>query len=889
MAHIPERLTRALADRYRLDRELGAGGMATVYLAHDLRHDRPVAIKVLHPELSAVIGAERFLAEIKTTAALQHPHILPLFDSGAADGLLFYVMPLVEGETLRARLTLEKQLPVPDAVRFAKEVAGALDYAHRHGVIHRDIKPENILLHDGRALVADFGIALAVQSAGGQRMTQTGLSLGTPQYMSPEQAMGAREITARSDVYALGAVTYEMLTGDPPFTGSSVQAIVARVMSEAPRPIGPQRKSVPESVEAAVLTALEKLPADRFASAAEFGAALSQEEPGRRSLGIRGTPRIASRDRRLARLTWLLAGTTLLASGAFVWLWARGHAPAPPVPVRFTLNFPQVERLSDFAPSPIAISPDGRTVVYVADAGPRQLYVRSLADLAARPLPGTFAASAPFFSPDGRWIGFLNLATRRLFKVPVGGGTVVMLAENILPGGAAWGPGDQIIISSTSNQAGMNLVPASGGTLRPFTKPGHDKADMMHRYPRPLADGTTVLFTSWGGGLASARIGVASLVTGEFTVLDLPGTFPLGVFDGRLLYLRADGTVMAVPFDVKRRRLTGAPLPVLEGIALDGGGAGKIAVSDAGSLVYVRGANQSRLVMVDAHGVSRPLLDEQRVFGHPRFSPDGHRIAFDIIGQSTNIWTYELATKTLTPLTSGGNNDRPEWSPDGQRILFRSDRGKGSSSFWWQPYDGSGAAEPLFETTDGPHEGVLTPDGRTLVYRSAPVSGGMGRRDIYSVSLDGDRKPQPILTSEFDESVPRLSPDGRWLAYTSDESGALEVYVRPFPGPGGRWKVSSDGGTEPIWARSGDRIFFRNGQQLVAATVRVSPGFAPIRREVLFESDFLGDLLHANFDVTPDGKHFLMLELTGDVAQIVVALDWTSTLRGDGPARSVTR
>ena len=274
MPELLGRLQSALADRYRLDREAGAGGMATVYLAQDIRHGRPVAVKVLRPELAAVIGAERFLAEIKLTANLQHPHILPLFDSGEADGYLFYVMPYVEGETLRDRLTREKQLPVADAIRITTEVASALDYAHRHGVIHRDIKPENILLHDGQALVADFGIALAASKAGGSRMTETGMSLGTPHYMSPEQAMGEREITARSDVYALGAVLYEMLSGDPPFTGSTAQAVVARVVTESPRSLTTQRHTIPRNIEAAVMTALEKLPADRFATAAEFAEAL---------------------------------------------------------------------------------------------------------------------------------------------------------------------------------------------------------------------------------------------------------------------------------------------------------------------------------------------------------------------------------------------------------------------------------------------------------------------------------------------------------------------------------------------------------------------------------------------------------------------------------------
>ncbi|HEY5086468.1 MAG TPA: serine/threonine-protein kinase, partial [Gemmatimonadaceae bacterium] len=307
-----ERLTRALADRYAIERELGQGGMATVYLAHDLKHDRHVAVKVLHPDLAAVVGAARFLAEIRTTANLQHPHILPLHDSGDADGYLFYVMPYVEGETLRTWLTRERQLPITDAVRIAREVASALDYAHRHGVIHRDVKPENVLLHDGSALVADFGIALAVQQAGGVRMTQTGLSLGTPQYMSPEQAMGEKNIDARTDIYALGAVTYEMLCGDPPFTGSSVQAIVAKMMTERPTPLSTLRDTVPANVEDAVLTALAKLPADRFTSAAHFADALVVSE----ARGSTGVSRAQSPSAARSRSWWVAIAAALLVGAA---------------------------------------------------------------------------------------------------------------------------------------------------------------------------------------------------------------------------------------------------------------------------------------------------------------------------------------------------------------------------------------------------------------------------------------------------------------------------------------------------------------------------------------------------------------------------------------------
>src|SRR5512138_447859 len=316
------RLASALSDRYRIERELGAGGMATVYLAEDVRHRRKVALKLLHPELSAVLGPERFLKEIELTASLQHPHILPLFDSGSAGGQLYYVMPFVEGETLRSRLERERQLPIAETVRIASEVADALQYAHGRGVVHRDIKPENILLQGGHALVADFGIALAVQQAGGQRMTQTGLSLGTPQYMSPEQAMGEKTIDARTDVYALGAVTYEMLTGEPPFTGPTVQAIVARVLTTAPAPLSELRNTVPTHIEHAVLTALAKLPADRFATAAEFSASL--RSPTAQASSRPPTVAVSRpAPARLPRSIMAMAAALVLASALAAWAWLR--------------------------------------------------------------------------------------------------------------------------------------------------------------------------------------------------------------------------------------------------------------------------------------------------------------------------------------------------------------------------------------------------------------------------------------------------------------------------------------------------------------------------------------------------------------------------------------
>ncbi len=408
-------LRASLADRYTIERELGQGGMATVYLAEDLKHHRRVAIKVLRPELSAVIGAERFVREITTIASLQHPHILGLIDSGEVEGTAYYVMPFVEGESLRDRLVREKQLPIGDAVRIAGEVAGALDYAHRHGVIHRDIKPENILLHDGSALVADFGIALAARSAG-TRMTETGMSLGTPHYMSPEQAMGEREITARSDVYALGCVTYEMLVGEPPFTGPTAQAIIAKVMTGEPLALTVQRKTVPAHVEAAVMTALQKLPADRFESAKAFADALGNPGFTASMAGTVGAGGIASmRKNRLFGATAVVAVLALLAAG---WGWLRPQSHQTPAVIRYRIALDAVPSIRDWS-GELAISPDGNVLVHTG--GPNgALLVRRRDELGFTPMPATEHAQGPFFSPDGASVGYFS--SGRLMVASLAGG-----------------------------------------------------------------------------------------------------------------------------------------------------------------------------------------------------------------------------------------------------------------------------------------------------------------------------------------------------------------------------------------------------------------------------------------------------------------------------------
>jgi len=419
-----EQLQSALTGRYEIGRELGRGGMATVYLARDIKHDRRVALKLLNPELGAVLGAERFLSEIRVTANLQHPNLLPLFDSGSAEGLLYYVMPYVEGESLRHRLNRERQLPVDEAIRIAASVADALDYAHQRGVIHRDLKPENILMQHGQPVVADFGIALAVSNAGGERVTQTGLSLGTPQYMSPEQATGDRVIDARADVYSLGAVTYEMLAGEPPHYATTAQAIIAKLMTEVPRPLTVIRHTVPPHVDEAVRCALEKLPADRFATAGEFAQGLRGGSIPHRTQHTRML--VAQKARRARLLVPALAGASLLAL-IFAVLWWRGasraEAPGGGGAIRFVLDLPPEQRITIPEGSSVNVSPDGRTIGYVATiqgSGTSRVFVRRLDSLAARQLTGCVGGNTPTFSPDGRWVACKT--PNDLRKVPVSGG-----------------------------------------------------------------------------------------------------------------------------------------------------------------------------------------------------------------------------------------------------------------------------------------------------------------------------------------------------------------------------------------------------------------------------------------------------------------------------------
>ena len=861
-----ERLAKALSSSYRLERELGQGGMATVYLAHDLKHDRDVAIKVLHPDLGAALGGERFLSEIRTTARLQHPHILPLLDSGDADGLLYYVMPLVTGETLRARLERERQLPIADAVRIAREVASALDYAHRQNVIHRDIKPENILLHDGSALVADFGIALAVQSAGGQRMTQTGLSLGTPSYMSPEQAMGERTIDARSDVYALGAVTYEMLVGDPPYTGSTVQAIVAKVLTERPSNPSSVRDTIPRHVEATVLHALAKLPADRFATAAEFAHALQHADAtaALTMASLANAPKSnASPASRL--IPWAV---TTLACGAAAWAWFSRSTPTESTEPALLLEAPGVtfpSLGSLVGVKMFSLSRDGTTLAWLApDSGNiTHIAVRSLGNGATHAVPGTENATSINLSPDGKSVVFGR--TGQLYVMSINGGDARRVASSAGVTGTIWAADGSIVMARGSQVERARANGSQPEVLRASVDTG-----VIYAYPSEIDSSGTIVVGRRRGG--SDELVAISPDGGKVTPIGIAaqkGIYARGV----LVFVGAEGTLQSVPFDPKTLRATGEARPLTDPAVSTG--SSRFEMSYSGIVAFSQqDVPVGDLMLLNRAGRGR-VLGERRSFLIPRFAPTGSRI---VVGQSATIsntregdlWTVDTATGVPLRVTTDGVSSRPSWAPDGQSLLFAQRNSQGAQIAARVSVNGTTPPTPLFERKGGVFELELTADGRTLVWRQD--SPGTGR-DIFAAPLDTPTSARPIVATRFNERGIATGPVGDWLAYVSNESGRDEVYVRRLSPDSPRWPVSRNGGTEPRWTRSGE-VFFRNHDSVFVARVSLGTSASDAPRidppTALFGGVYQSLGMEVTWDASPDGKSFLMVRPASSSQPVVM-------------------
>jgi Tol biopolymer transport system component len=908
-APVESALRAALGAQYAVEREIGRGGMATVYLARDLRHRRQVAVKVLHPQLSAVLGPERFLKEIELTASLQHPHILPLFDSGNAEGLLYYVMPYVEGESLRAKLERERQLPVDEAVRLAREVASALAYAHGRAVIHRDVKPENVLVQGGHALVADFGIALAVQHAGGARMTQTGLSLGTPQYMAPEQAMGEKSVDARADLYSLATVLYEMLAGEPPFTGPTSQAIVARLMMEPPRSLRAQRPNVPPQVDAAVRTALEKLPADRFPTVTAFVAALEAPALAGQSLAyalsaaditvdpavprgvgtavVRGTP----------RRVVLFAVGALIAAVALGWA-ARATRALPGSErevVRFTIE-PDTGTLAATTP---AVSPDGRTVVYAARGADRtRLYARSVDALVPRPLPGTEDAEWAFFSPNGEWVGFYS--NRAIRKVRLDGSTPVPIAD--VPSlavfcGATWTPDDRILY--IDQNGALYEVSASGG---PITRVALADSTLHVWAARALPD-TRALLVNVAESSDPGRIGVLDLESGR--VNEFGDALGAHYIPGYILYANEDGELFRRPFDVGRLQPTGDPERIASNVGFAEGRLGRVGLGFAGlfpsfdaaptgALVYrvaaIATEATQRLTIFDRTGREQRRFTARTPWA-PRFSPGDLSVAYGAFAQgsaatdASDVWITDVAAGTTRRVTTDSNdNNDPHWSPGGREIVFSSLDTGSRKELRVQPVDG---AEPrrlslrgadLQPGTEWPSD--WSRDG--VWFTHVTPDGGM---DLWVHPVVSDTA-WPYLATAAREFGARLSPDGRWVAYTSNESGPNEVYVKPYPGPGAPRPVSVGGGHGPVWRRDGTELFFWQDGQLFAVPFELGgPRSGPRVNQTtrLFSVPYVENY-HPNYDVSRDGKQFIVV--TGPVVPNQLVVELNALTRADLRARA---
>ena len=873
------RVQESIGDRYRIVSRIASGGMATVYRADDVRHGRTVAIKVLSVATDAgaggVASAQRFLDEIRVTAALQHPNIMPLFDSGAAAGLLYFVMPFVDGESLRTRLQRAGPLGLDDVIGIARGVADGLECAHGAGVVHRDLKPDNILLRDDHPLICDFGIALATASLDDARRTQAGTIIGTPQYMSPEQAAGAAQLDARTDLYSLGAICYEMLVGDPPHVASTTQGVLAKVRAEQPTAVHLLRPTISVAVSDVIATALARQPGDRYPSARALRdalvAAAAQPVDSRRAPGPPRAP--SSR--------FVAAGLMIAAAAAVVWM-RRPHDPTPAATAatRFAVA-PIPDAAIGRAPT---LTPDGSALVYAgaAESG-RKVFVRRVNELEARALDGTHGALAAAVSPDGRRIAFTT-SDDRLVRIGIDGGDLADLGSVFRYTNTTW-LNDSAIVFDSPGDRGLSLVPASGGAARVITQIDTSRHDTAHLLPLSVSDGRFVVFTTLRnrsgpsvqiGELCVVRLADAERAPAAYTSLHIMARGAFAFVDGWLLYVRADArALMAVRFDPERGEVTGEPQPVLD---QEGGGIDKVTLARNGTLLYSRFVLPTNApVIVDSAGSVTPVrAGLSGAFMNPRVSRDGRRIVVQrVTAQGSDAWMYDLGTGTERRITSVGTVLGPAFDADGRDIVYVSSQ-DGRDALWTTPIDGNRPAHRIVASS-GAFAASPSHDVNVLLFQRR-VNGPWS---IWRAGVT-ETTPVAVLQAAHDAFMPALSPDGKWLAWAASESGRYEVYLRPFPDPGTTVQVSIDGGTEPAWSPDGRTIYYRADRRMMAATLSSTGPHAVTRRRMLFTDTFDGDMPmpHRNYDVMPDGRRFVMIAPTESRApETIVALNWLAEFR----------
>ena len=874
---------------YEILATLGAGGMGEVYRARDARLGRDVAIKILPPQFSSdPVRKQRFEHEAKTISTLNHPHICTLYDIGRQDGTDYLVMEYLEGETLAQRLE-KSPLPLDQVLRNAIEIADALDKAHRQGVVHRDLKPGNIMLTKSGAKLLDFGLAKAM-AAGvadataaatfGRPITAEGTIVGTFQYMAPEQLEG-KEADARSDIFAFGAVIHEMATGKKAFGGKSQASVIAAILERDPPPISSLQPMAPPALDRVVKICLAKDPDDRWQTAHDLAGELQWIAEAGTQAGVPAP--VVSRRMVRERLTQAAAASmTLIAIALAIGFVLR--APKPPQPLRLNAEIGADATLAtDWGPSAI-LSPDGTLMALVVTDSDqkRRIYVRSFDQLQATALSGTENARNPFFSPDGQWLGFF--ADGKLKKVSVHGGAAVVLCDASNDRGGSWGE-DGTIVFTPVLRAALFKVSSAGGSPQPLTTLDQQAGEVTHRWPQVLPGGKAILFTSGitTGSYEDAEIAVYSMSSGQRKTVQRGGFHGRYLPSGHIVYMHG-GTLFAVPFDLKRLEVIGRPAPILEGVAAvpDNGGA-QFSFSATGNLVYVAshgGSQNLSIYWMDRQGKFAPLRDTPGGYRNPAFSPDGKRLAVEINdGKRTDIWVYEWQRDTLTRLTFGGrHNYRPVWTPDGQRITYSSFEDAGGFSIYLKQADGAGDAVRLIESKNETYAQSWRPDGKVLAFYQLNTGTSW---DVMTLAVEGNGKsgwkpgePQSFLNSPFSEMTPAFSPDGHWLAYQSDESGNFEVYVRPFPGPGGKWQISTAGGVFPKWSRNSRELFYATqDNKVMASTYTASGDSFHADKPQLWSPGQLSStygVVAYNFDPHPDGKRFAVLKApgTGEVPKV---------------------
>ncbi len=865
--------------------------MGQVYRAVDTRLGRDVALKVLLSESSRDTARfRRFEAEARSTAALSHRNIVSVYDVGEEEGGTPYIVSeLMPGGTL-TDLLARAPLPSKKILDLAIGIAEGLAAAHGQGIVHRDLKPDNILMAaDGTPKIADFGLAKHFRPASDpegshlttlpDERTKEGTVLGTVGYMSPEQAQGLA-VDFRSDQFSFGSILYEMATGKRAFQRASSVQTLAAIVQEEPEPIESINSRIPAPLTWVIERCLAKDPSERYASTLDLARELVNLRV--RAPESRGEePKSPAARRRRKELTrWGLAASALLVglAAGLVIRGREGRAPGSAPLMRLNLAFPEGESpvLDPDTTNGLAMSPDGSRLVYVGwHTSGRALYVRSLDQLDAKLIPGTEGAMNPFFSPDGEWVGFGT--DRDLKKVSLSGGKPLTLCDTPIWRGASWGA-DGTIVFSPSGNTSLLRISEKGGKPSPLTTLNPGKGEATHRWPHFLPGGKMALFTihDLSGDYEKARIGVVSTETGQTRILLEGGSDARYLPGGYLIYLRA-ATLFGVRFDPKRLEVIGAPVPVLDGVfASRTGGVANYAFSETGSLVY-RALDprelERELAWVDRKGGARVLTDARRLYLDLRFSPDGRRLAVVAgePGSRSRILIYDLARNSFEQLISGSLDGDPVWSPDGKRIAFSSDR-SGSRNLFVVPADLSAPPEQLTNVNTWPWALSWFPDGRKLLVTDSPSSQS---RNLAELSLEDDRKPRILSASPSQTLHGRLSPDGKWMTYDSNESGRFEVYVAPYPGPGGRLQISSNGGSEPVWSPDGREVVFRSDSKLMVAAVETHPELRAAAPKMLFETPFEA------FDISPDGQHFVIVRSAHPdlpPPPLTVVLGWSGDL-----------